>query len=99
MALMFPRLARNFIKAGYFPTDEPTLERALSALAPGDGPMCILDPCAGEGVAIAYATARVAPALSIEVARVADPLPRRLAALPRDSWKESIRGAVRGAFR
>ena len=47
MALMFPRLARNFIKAGYFPTDEPTLERALSALAPGDGPMCILDPCAG----------------------------------------------------
>jgi hypothetical protein len=52
---MFPRLARNFIKNGYFPTDEPTLERALSALAPSDGPMCILDPCAGEGVAIAEA--------------------------------------------
>ena len=30
MALMFPRLARNFIRNGYFPTDEPTLERALS---------------------------------------------------------------------
>ncbi|MEA9585952.1 DUF6094 domain-containing protein [Xanthomonas sp. WHRI 10064A] len=55
MALMFPRLARNFIKAGYFPTDEPTLERVLSALAPAGGPMCILDPCAGEGVAIAEA--------------------------------------------
>ncbi|MDR3214555.1 MAG: DUF6094 domain-containing protein [Azoarcus sp.] len=55
MALMFPRLARNFIKNGYFPTDEPTLERVLCALAPGDGPMCILDPCAGEGVAIAEA--------------------------------------------
>ncbi len=55
MALMFPRLARNFIKNGYFPTDEPTLERALSALAPSDGAMCILDPCAGEGVAIAEA--------------------------------------------
>ncbi|WP_430544237.1 DUF6094 domain-containing protein [Xanthomonas nasturtii] len=55
MALMFPRLARNFIKAGYFPTDEPTLERVLSALAPASGPMCILDPCAGEGVAIAEA--------------------------------------------
>ncbi|MGP3790511.1 DUF6094 domain-containing protein [Pseudomonas sp. B392_1p] len=55
MALMFPRLARNFVKAGYFPTDEDTLERALSALAPSDGPMCILDPCAGEGVAIAEA--------------------------------------------
>ncbi|QQC64367.1 DUF6094 domain-containing protein [Paraburkholderia ginsengisoli] len=55
MALMFPRLARNFIKNGYFPTDEPTLERTLSALAPANGPMCILDPCAGEGVAIAEA--------------------------------------------
>jgi hypothetical protein len=52
---MFPRLARNFIKNGYFPTDEATLERALSALTPGDGPMCLLDPCAGEGVAIAEA--------------------------------------------
>lgn len=55
MALMFPRIARNFAKNGYFPTDEATLERALSALAPADGPMCILDPCAGEGVAIAEA--------------------------------------------
>ena len=55
MALMFPRLARNFVKNGYFPTDESTLERALAALAPADGPMCILDPCAGEGVAIAEA--------------------------------------------
>ncbi|MGD9728598.1 MAG: DUF6094 domain-containing protein [Nitrospiraceae bacterium] len=55
MALMFPRLARNFIKNGYFPTDESTLERTLKALAPSPGPMCILDPCAGEGVAIAEA--------------------------------------------
>lgn len=55
MALMFPRLARNFVKNGYFPTDEPTLERALAALAPSNGPMCILDPCAGEGAAIAEA--------------------------------------------
>jgi len=57
MALMFPRLARNFARAGYFPTDEATLEKVLFALAPspGDGSMCILDPCAGEGVAIAEA--------------------------------------------
>lgn len=55
MALMFPRLARNFIKNGYFPTDEPTLERVLSALAPSQGQMHIIDPCAGEGVAIAEA--------------------------------------------
>lgn len=55
MALMFPRIARNFVKNGSFPTDEPTLERALSALAASPEPMCILDPCAGEGVAIANA--------------------------------------------
>lgn len=55
MALMFPRLARNFIKNGYFPTDEATVERVLSALASSSETMCILDPCAGEGVAIAEA--------------------------------------------
>ncbi|EMK3529591.1 TPA: class I SAM-dependent methyltransferase [Pseudomonas aeruginosa] len=55
MALMFPRLARNFAKNGYYPTDEATLERTLNALAPSDGLMCICDPCAGEGVAIAEA--------------------------------------------
>jgi len=53
MALMFPRIARNFAKNGYFPTDEPTLERCLQALAPSPGSLSILDPCAGEGVAIA----------------------------------------------
>ena len=41
MALMFPRLARNFAKNGYYPTDEASLERTLSALAPSDGPMCM----------------------------------------------------------
>jgi DNA-directed RNA polymerase subunit K/omega len=61
MALMFPRIARNFAKNGYFPTDEATLERALNALTPSDGPMCILDPCAGEGVAIAEAAHALGP--------------------------------------
>lgn len=55
MALMFPRLARNFARNGYFPTDEETLERTLQALEPSSHKMCILDPCAGEGVAIAEA--------------------------------------------
>ncbi|RWT23361.1 class I SAM-dependent methyltransferase [Raoultella planticola] len=55
MALMFPRLARNFAKNGYYPTDEPTLERVLNALAPAAGQVAIIDPCAGEGVAIAEA--------------------------------------------
>ncbi|WP_122339489.1 DUF6094 domain-containing protein [Pseudomonas caricapapayae] len=55
MGLMFPRLARNFAKNGYYPTDEATLERALGALQPSAGTMRIIDPCAGEGVAIAEA--------------------------------------------
>lgn len=59
MGLMFPRIAKNFVKAGYFPTDEATLERALSALDV-DGPQIrILDPCAGEGVALAEAQHRL----------------------------------------
>ena len=53
MALMFQRLARNFVKNGYFPTDEDTIARVLAALQPAEGPMRILDPCAGEGVALA----------------------------------------------
>ncbi|EDS7122096.1 class I SAM-dependent methyltransferase [Salmonella enterica subsp. enterica] len=54
MALMFPRLARNFVRNGYFPTDEATLERILAALVSDvtSGPLRILDPCAGEGVAV-----------------------------------------------
>ena len=53
MALMFTRLARNFIKNGYFPTDEATLSCILSALAPAGEQVRIHDPCCGEGVALA----------------------------------------------
>ncbi len=54
MALMFQRLARNFAKNGYFPTDSETTQRILNSLAAAnDGRMRILDPCAGEGVALA----------------------------------------------
>lgn len=54
MALMFPRIARNFAKNGYFPTDEQTVERLLALLnAPSNGRANVIDPCAGEGVAIA----------------------------------------------
>lgn len=53
MALMFPRLARIFARNGYYPTDEATLERVLNALdASHDQRVRILDPCAGEGMAI-----------------------------------------------
>ncbi|PQA85840.1 DUF6094 domain-containing protein [Hyphococcus luteus] len=52
--LMFQRIALNFAKNGYFPTDEGTLERLLPMLAPADDkPIKILDPCCGEGTALA----------------------------------------------
>lgn len=53
MALIFQRLARNFIKNGYFPTDESTLAGILSALDIDAGNVRILDPCCGEGTALA----------------------------------------------
>ena len=54
MALMFQRIARNFARNGYFPTDKASLERVLQALRPAStGRMRVLDPCAGEGAAIA----------------------------------------------
>jgi hypothetical protein len=53
MALIFSRLARNFIKHGYFPTDEVTLGRVLTMLEPVGEQMRIYDPCCGEGTALA----------------------------------------------
>lgn len=53
MALMFSRIARNFIKDGYFPTDECTLARISLALQPAtSGQLNLLDPCCGEGAAL-----------------------------------------------
>ncbi len=53
MALIFPRLAQNFIKNGYFPTDSVTLGRIYRLLAPASGQLRLLDPCCGEGAALA----------------------------------------------
>jgi len=54
MALMFQRLAANYQKNGYYPTDSLTTQRILNALVPSEmGTMRILDPCCGEGVLIA----------------------------------------------
>ena len=54
MALMFARLAHNYIKNGYFPTDEATLERIGNLLElPAMGAARLLDPCCGEGTALA----------------------------------------------
>ena len=54
MALMFQRIARNYAKDGYFPTDSVTTMRILNMLTPcRSGSMRLIDPCAGEGVALA----------------------------------------------
>ena len=53
MALMFNRLAHNFLKNGYYPTDSATLGGIQNLLAPAVRPMRLLDPCCGEGSALA----------------------------------------------
>lgn len=54
MALMFQRIAINYAKNGYFPTDSETISRLLTALVPcKTGTMRIIDSCAGEGTALA----------------------------------------------
>lgn len=59
MALMFSRLAHNFIKNGYFPTDERTLEAILGALQCDAPAVRIWDPCCGEGTALAEVKAHL----------------------------------------
>lgn len=54
MALIFPRIAKNFIKNGYFPTDVPTLDRVATALDIADPHVRVLDPCCGEGAALLH---------------------------------------------
>ncbi|CAN7761570.1 DUF6094 domain-containing protein [Pseudorhodoferax sp. LjRoot39] len=54
MALMFARLAHNFIKNGYYPTDEVTMQRIVQMLrCAGTASHRLLDPCCGEGAALA----------------------------------------------
>lgn len=54
MALIFPRIAKNFIKNGYFPTDQPTLDRVATALDIGNANIRVIDPCCGEGAALMH---------------------------------------------
>ncbi len=54
MALIFPRIAQNFIKNGYFPTDVPTLDRIATFLEVTGDPIRVIDPCCGEGAALLH---------------------------------------------
>ncbi|MDI9333728.1 MAG: DUF6094 domain-containing protein [Cytophagales bacterium] len=56
MALMFDRIANNFAKNGYFPTDAVTMQRVINALDVPDTETYVIDPCCGEGAALADVT-------------------------------------------
>ena len=53
MAVMHPRVAHNYLKEGYYPTDIDTLA-GVSHLLTLRGAIRALDPCAGEGTALRY---------------------------------------------
>ncbi|WP_354665154.1 DUF6094 domain-containing protein, partial [Escherichia coli] len=51
---MFSRLAHNYVKNGYYPTDEESIRRISNLLQmPGEGGIRMFDPCCGEGSALA----------------------------------------------
>lgn len=52
--LMHPRVAHNYAKAGFYPTDKPSVERIAQALELANPNQLtrIIDPCAGEGRAL-----------------------------------------------
>lgn len=55
MSLVHPRVAHNYAKAGFYPTDQDTVDACLRFLQPpenSDG-LQLLDPCCGEGEALA----------------------------------------------
>lgn len=52
MALIFPRLAHNFVKNGYYPTDSATISGITSALSVRSEHVRLADPCCGEGAAL-----------------------------------------------
>lgn len=54
MSLIFPRLAKNFAKNGYVPTDDETMRRVCAMLGTqAKQKLWLLDPCCGEGLALA----------------------------------------------
>lgn len=52
--LMHPRVAHNYAKQGYYPTDDGTLRGIDHLLARSEQPLKFLDPCCGCGDALVY---------------------------------------------
>ncbi|MCG7962430.1 MAG: DUF6094 domain-containing protein [Candidatus Thiodiazotropha taylori] len=51
---MFQRIAHNYAKNGYYPTDGETTQRVLNSLVACETvTLRILDRCCGEGVVLA----------------------------------------------
>ncbi|WP_285348304.1 DUF6094 domain-containing protein [Vibrio sp. D173a] len=59
MAVMHPRVAHNYLKDGYYPTDETTLTLIAKQLRFKAGTQRLLDPCCGEGHALAKLAADI----------------------------------------
>lgn len=54
MGLIFPRLARNHIKNGYFPTDVDSLNAICERIDAQAHAVRAIDPCCGEGAALLH---------------------------------------------
>lgn len=52
MAIMHPRVAHNYLKDGYYPTDNETLIGISRLLSVSSGHVRAIDPCCGEGAAL-----------------------------------------------
>lgn len=59
MAIMHPRVAHNYLKDGYYPTDEATLTHIAKRLYFSAGLQRLLDPCCGEGKALSQLAAEI----------------------------------------
>ncbi|WP_394230477.1 DUF6094 domain-containing protein [Shewanella colwelliana] len=54
MAIMHPRVAHNYLKDGYYPTDNETLLGISRLLSVPSGHVRAIDPCCGEGAALQF---------------------------------------------
>ncbi len=54
MAMMHPRIAHNYLKDGYYPTDDKTLVGISHLLFVPPGHYRAIDPCCGEGHALRF---------------------------------------------
>ncbi len=59
MAAMHPRVAHNYLKDGYYPTDVSTLTLIAERLCFKAGCQRLFDPCCGEGKALAQLEAQI----------------------------------------